>query len=135
MSKAINPYTGKELNPNIVVEKHGKTTMVVYMEDYMKKTGKYDFRVGAGVKRLNQKLTADEWKAVSKWFKKYNEKWFTWGTAKHDIVIKTIVKMRNPNVDRVVVRNKMTVEGVIKMKENNVNMHDGVTGEWLFPKE
>lgn len=132
----INPFTGENLNPDIeVVDYDGKITKVVYTEDYMKKTGKYDFHVGAGVKRLTEKLTPEEWKAVSKWFKRYNEKWFTWGTAKHDIVIKTIVKMRNPHVERVVVRNKMTAEGVRKMKENGMNMHDGVTGEWLFPKE
>ena len=131
----INPFTGKELNPEIVVvDKRGKTHMVAYVEDFFKTTGVYDRRVGCGVRRLNQKLTPEEWRAVSKYFKKYNQKGFTWGTAKHDMVISCLVKMRNPNVDCVTVRRKMTADGVRKLKECGANMRDTLTGEWLFPQ-
>lgn len=131
----LNPFTGEKLNPETRVVKNGKVTQVVYFEDYFKKTGVYDHHVGHGVVRLNQKLTPTEWKEVRKYFKNYNQKWFKWGTAKPDMVVKTLYKMRNPEVERVVVRHKMTAKAVVELKEMGANVKDCVTGEWLIPKD
>ena len=130
----LNPFTNEPLNPETRVVKNGKVTQVVYFEDYFKKTGVYDYHVGHGVVRLNQKLTPTEWKEVRKYFKNYNQKWFKWGTAEPDMVVKTLYKMRNPEVERVVVRHKMTAKGVIALKESGANLQDGITGKWLIPK-
>lgn len=136
MNKTLNPVTGKELNPEIkVVDYDGKTTMVSYMEDFLKKTGVYDNRVGHGVWRLNGMLKPDEWKAVRKYFKDYHQGWFKWGTARPDMVVKTLTKLRNNDVDRVVVRHKMSVEDVEWYVENHANLKDCVTGEWLLPRD
>ena len=129
----INPFTGKELNPEIEIEENGKITQVVYFEDYFKKTGVFDDREGCGVVRLNQKLEYNEWAEVKKYFKNYNQKWFKWGTAKPDRVIKTLHKLRNPNVDKVVVRHKMTAKAVKDLKAKGMNIQDGLTGEYLIP--
>ena len=141
-SNEINPYTGKPLNPEIRIEKQGKVTVVAYADDYFKKTGIYDNRIGRGVRRLNQKLTPVEWKAVSRYFKDYsnhfdyerlNHKLWKWGTAEWDMVVIVLVKMRNPDVDHVVVRNKMTVKGVKELKKVGGNFQDALTGEYLIP--
>jgi len=131
----INPFTGKQLNPEIEIEKDGKITRVEYMEDHLKKTGVYDHRIGHGVWRLNGMLKPDEWKAVRKYFKDYKQGWFKWGTAKPDLVISILTKMRRPEIDRVVVRHKMTAKSVLKFKELGSNLQDGITGEWLIPIE
>ena len=135
MNKELNPFTGKELNPNTRVVKRGKVTQVVYFEDYFKKTGVYDHRQGHGVLRLNQKLTPEEWKEVATYFKAYNKKGFKWGTARPDMVAKVLYKMRNPEVDRVVVRHKLTANAVLRLAENGANLQDTLTGEWLVPKD
>ena len=129
----INPYTNKPLNPEIEVVKNGKLTRVEYIEDHLIGTGVYDDREGHGVWRLNGMLKPDEWKAVRKYFKDYHQGWFKWGTARPDMVIKILTQMRRTEIDRVVVRHKMTAKGVRKLKENNANMLDGITGEYLIP--
>lgn len=140
----INPYTGKTLNPEIRIEKDGKVTVVAYADDYFIKTGVFDNRIGQGVRRLNQKLTPEEWNKVKTYFKDYrnhfdykrlNHKYWKWGSAEWDMVIITLVKMRNPDIDHVVVRNKMTADNVKHIKENGGNLQDGLTGEWLIPIE
>ena len=132
----INPYTQEELNPEIeVVDYDGEITRVEYLEDHLIKTGVYDHRIGHGVWRLNGMLSYDEWKAVRKYFKDYHQGWFKWGTAKPDLVISILTQLRRPEVKRVVVRHKMTAEGVIALKENGGNLQCGLTGKWLIPKE
>ena len=132
----LNPYTNEPLNPEIeVVDYDGEITRVEYIEDYMKKTGVYDHHVGHGVWRLTSKLTPEEWRAVRKFFKNYNQGWFKWGTAKPDLVISILIKFRRPELKRVVVRHKMTAKAVVELKEMGANVKDCVTGEWLIPKD
>ena len=129
----LNPFTNEPLNPEIRIEKNGKVHAVAYFEDFLLKTGVFDDREGKGVSRLNGMLDYSEWKEVRKYFKDYHQKWFKWGTAKPDLVIKTLFKIRNPDVDEVTVRHKMTAEGVLKLKEKGMNIQDGLTGEYLIP--
>ncbi len=129
----LNPFTNKPLNPEIQIEKNGKVHRVEYMEDHLKKTGVFDHRIGRGVWRLNGMLKPDEWRAVRRYFKDYGQKWFKWGTAEPDMVISILTKMRNPNVDIVTVRHKMTADGVKELQAQGGNIKDCITGEWLIP--
>lgn len=123
----------KNLNPEIQLKDYdGKITRVEYIEDWFKKIGVYDSQEGHGVLRLNQKLTPEEWSAVKGQFKNYNRGWFKWGTAKPDIVISILTKMRKPEVERVVVRHKLTEKYVDECKKSGVHIKDGVTGNYIF---
>lgn len=135
MNQELHPMTQKPLNPEIELTQNGKVVRVEYIEDHLKKTGVYDSKIGHGVWRLNGLLDYNEWKAVRKYFRDYHQGWFKWGTAEPDMVIKILTELRRPDVDTVVVRHKMTTETVQWHIDNNVNVKDCITGEWLIPKD